>query len=314
GRGRSLAAGFFSKGTHEVVDSPFCDTLAGPINEVKEWIRGLLVKHHVSIYDETRHLGFLRGLVVRHAEQTGQTLVGLVTMRGVFKKRFLPDLTQARELKRFGIVGILQNFNSQKTNVLLGPKSRPLWGRDYLVEELDGLKFRVSLGSFFQVNAAQAKNLYAIIEDWTKGDGGLVVDAYCGSGGISLWLARAGRRVLGIDECAPAVADARSSAEWNGLAGCRFLAGTLETRLKDLEAEPAIDTLIVDPPRKGLSAEVIAAIPRLRPGKLVYVSCNPATLARDLAQLPGYAIRDLRVVDMFPQTQHVETAALLERC
>ena len=311
GRGRDLRIGFFRAGTHEVIDSDVCNTLAGPINAVKEWLRGLIRRHRVSIYDETSHQGFLRGLVVRHSVATGQTLVGLVTTRGVFKKRFLPELTQAPELKAFGVVGILQNFNPARTNVLLGRKSRPLWGRDYLEDQLGDLKFRVSLNTFFQVNPFETEKLYATLAEWVRGETGRVVDAFCGNGGISLWLGRAGHRVLGIDESKPAIEDARVSAEWNGIGTVQFLEGTLEGRLKDLEAQGPVGTLIVDPPRKGLSAEVVAAIPKLNPGRLIYVSCNPATLARDLARLPGYRIQDIRLIDLFPQTQHIETAVLL---
>ena len=220
------------------------------------------------------------------------------------------DILGAAELERFGVVGILQNFNTERTNVLLGKKSKLLWGRDTMEDELDGLKFKLSLGSFFQVNPYQSVKLYSLVADWVKGESGLIVDAYSGNGGIALWLTRAGHRVLGIDEFAPAIEDAKESAELNGLSNCRFEAGTLESRLEALQQE-SIGTLIVDPPRKGLSKEVVEAIPQLSPKRLVYVSCNPATLARDLALLPQYAIQDIRVIDMFPQTPHIETAVLL---
>ena len=310
GRGKHLAAGFFRTGTHEVVDSTTCDTLMPPVNAIKEWLRQLMMRHNVSIYDEKTHMGFLRGIVVRHSTATGQSLVGLVTTRGIFKKKFLPELTGAAELERFGVVGILQNFNTERTNVLLGKKSKLLWGRDTMEDELDGLKFKLSLGSFFQVNPHQSVKLYSLVADWVKDESGLIVDAYSGNGGIALWLTRAGHRVLGIDEFAPAIEDAKESAELNGLSNCRFEAGTLESRLEALQQE-SIGTLIVDPPRKGLSKEVVEAIPQLSPKRLVYVSCNPATLARDLALLPQYAIQDIRVIDMFPQTPHIETAVLL---
>ncbi len=311
GGGKKLGIGFFKSGTHEVVDSATCDTLLEPVNAIKEWLRGLIAHHNVSIYDETKHQGFLRNLVVRHSTATGQSLVGIVTTRGIFKKRLLPDLTKESDLKRLGIVGILQNFNAQKTNFILGPKSKPLWGRDFIEDDLDGLKFKISLGSFFQVNPNEAVKLYKLIQEWTHLEKGLVVDAYCGNGGIALWLARAGRKVLGIDEFVPAIDDARVSAGWNKL-DVQFEAGTLESHLGDL-VEKEIGTLIVDPPRKGLSTHVVETIPKLNPPRLIYVSCNPATLARDLALLPDYTIKDIRVIDMFPQTPHIETAVLLER-
>ncbi|QPJ60607.1 MAG: 23S rRNA (uracil(1939)-C(5))-methyltransferase RlmD [Candidatus Nitronauta litoralis] len=312
GRGKNLGIGFFKTGTHEVVDSATCDTLMEPVNAVKEWLRSLISYHHVSIYDETKHMGFLRNLVIRHSPTTGQSLVGLVTTRGIFKKRFLPDLTKESDLKRLGIVGILQNFNAQKSNFILGSKSKPLWGREYLEDNLVGLKFKISLGSFFQVNPNESIKLYKLIEEWTHLEKGLIVDAYCGNGGIALWLARAGRKVLGIDEFAPAIEDAKTSAGWNKLNEVQFEAGTLESHLEGLK-EKNIGTLIVDPPRKGLSTHVVETIPKLNPPRLIYVSCNPATLARDLALLTDYSIKDIRVIDMFPQTPHIETAVLLEK-
>ena len=141
-----------------------------------------------------------------------------------------------------------------------------------------------------------------------------MVDAYCGNGGISLWLAQSGIEVIGIDECIPAVEDARKSAKLNGLTGCRFLQGTFEQHLINPKTLMPVTTLILDPPRKGCSQGVIKGIEKLKPERIVYVSCNPATLARDLALLKeNYTLKDVRMIDLFPQTQHVESAVLLER-
>ena len=140
-----------------------------------------------------------------------------------------------------------------------------------------------------------------------------MVDAYCGNGGISLWLAKAGIGVTGVDDSAASVADAKESAKRNDLPNCRFVEGTLEQFLEDEDAIGPAQTLIVDPPRKGCSEQVIDAIPKLNVERLIYVSCNPATLARDLARLADFSIKGIKVIDMFPQTAHVETAVLLER-
>lgn len=305
--------GFFRQGTHEVVDSRTCGILLDPINEVKEEVRRLLVKHRVSIYDETQHKGFFRGLVVRHSESMGETLIGLVTTRGPFPTRFLEEIRDPEFHERFHVTGIVQNLNLQDTNIILGEKNRVLWGENRLIEKIGGLRFQLSLGSFFQVNSRQALVLYRIIQGWAGKGRGIILDAYSGSGGIALWLAKAGWRVLGIEEFSPAVRDARESARLNGIESCEFFEGTVEQHLPQLAGTGEIAAMVLDPPRKGCSEKVLGSVLEIAPGKIIYVSCNPATLARDLGRLHPYWIEDLHVIDMFPQTQHVETAVLLSR-
>lgn len=310
--GNRLKIGFFKQGTHEVVDSEVCDILVEPINAVKEWLRGLLEKHNVSIYDERSHKGLVRGMMIRHSPVTHETLIGLITNKGRFEDGFLADLADATAQKRFGISGIVQNLNHEKTNIILGPRSRVLVGQDFLTDRLGDLQFHLSLNSFFQINPYQAVSLYNLIREWVIS--GPVVDAYCGNGGISLWLAQSGIEVTGIDECIPAVEDARKSAKLNGLNGCRFLQGTFEQHLAKPKTLMPVKTLVLDPPRKGCSSGVIAGIAKLNPERIVYVSCNPSTLARDLALLKeSYTLKDVRMIDLFPQTQHVESVVLLER-
>ncbi len=310
---KKLEIGFYKQGTHEVADSDSCDILLTPINEVKEWLRGLLEKHRVHIYDETKRKGFLRGIVVRHSETTLETLIGFVTTKGRFPKPFLEELKASKNLDRFHVTGVMQNLNDQSTNSILGQQTRLLLGKSYFTEQLDGLKLRLSLGSFLQVNSPQAIKLYEVIEKWAKTGDGKILDAYCGSGGISLWLGRAGLPVIGIEEFAPAIEDAKESAILNGIESCEFLAGTVEKHLPRFTEGETIGTVIVDPPRKGCSAEVITSLLKIAPDRIIYVSCNPSTLARDLARMDAYHIEDIYVVDMFPQTQHVETAVLLRR-
>ncbi len=314
GKGGKPAIGFYAEGSHDIADSATCDILLPVINDTKEWIRQLLVKHDISIYNERNYRGLLRGLIIRHSSSTGETLVGLVTYKGKFPRGFLADLTQENDLKRLGIVGLVQNINQQNTNVILGQESRVLWGNSHYNEKLGGLNFHLSLGSFFQVHSKQAEKLYGLISQWTKKAGEkTVIDAYSGSGGIALWLAKQGRTVIGIEKFEPAMEDARKSAESNGLSNCQFLTGAVEEHASKLTLASPPHTFIVDPPRKGCSEEVIQAILKSQPQQIIYVSCNPSTLARDLEHLEGYQIRDIRVVDMFPQTQHIETAVLVTR-
>lgn len=305
-----LRIGFFREGTHDVEDSNQCDILLPPINEMKEWVRRLLVKHRVPIYNETTQKGFFRGLVVRHSPGTGESLIGLLTKSGNFPTPFIRDLVASPQVKQFHLSGIVQNFNPRATNIILGETTRVVWGKDHFNECLGDLKFRLSLTSFSQVNPAQTIRLYDLIRDWTGESNRPIIDAYCGSGGITLWLGKQLKtKVIGIEEVPEAVEDARHSAQLNGLADrCEFLTGTIEEHIAQFAG---VETVIVDPPRKGCADEVIQAIAGMK--RIVYVSCNPSTLARDLSKLTTHKIEKLCVVDMFPQTPHVETVALLKR-
>lgn len=310
---KKLQVGFYQQGTHEVADSATCDILLSPINEVKEHIRALVEKHKVLIYSEKWKKGLLRGIIVRHSEATSETLIGFVTTKGRLPNPFMKELTNPEFTERFHVTGIVQNLNDRDTNAIFGKNTRTLWGKDRFADELDGLKFNLSLGSFMQVNSQQATKLYETIGQWVTPGKGKVLDAYCGSGGISLWLARAGLSVIGIEEFPDAIENAKESAQLNGIATCEFLTGTVEKHLPKIVEAENIDTVIVDPPRKGCSDEVVQSILKIAPEQIVYVSCNPATLARDLKNMEPYRIEDMVVVDMFPQTQHVETAVLLKR-
>ncbi|MBT5549869.1 MAG: 23S rRNA (uracil(1939)-C(5))-methyltransferase RlmD [Nitrospina sp.] len=312
GKGGKPAIGFYAEGSHKIADSTTCDILLPAINDTKEWIRQLLIKHDISIYNESNYRGLLRGLIIRHSASTGETLVGLVTYKGKFPRSFLADLTQEKVLKQLGIVGLIQNNNLKNTNVILGAENRVLWGQNRFTEKLGELTFQLSLGSFFQIHSRQAEKLYSLISQWTENAGDqTIIDAYSGSGGIALWLAKQGRNIIGIEKYEPAMEDAKLSAEQNGLSNCQFLTGTVEEHAPKI-AKP-IHTFIMDPPRKGCSEEVIKTLLEARPEQIIYVSCNPSTLARDLERLEGYRIQDMRVIDMFPQTQHIETAILATR-
>ena len=306
--------GFLRRGSHQVVDSNQCGILIDPINDIKEWIRLILQDHDISIFDSRRRKGFLGGLVIHHSESTGESLIGFLTTRGNFSKKLISSICDPDMLKKFGIVGVLQTISPRKTIITPKGENRVLWGQAYLSEKLNEISWRLSLGSFFQVNPKQTKKLYDQVRDWAcQTTNNLVVDVFCGNGGISLWLAKAGLHVLGIEESELAVDDARESAKLNDFQHCQFLAGKAETHLKNLQTDKPIGTVIVDPPRQGCSSEVVQAIIDIAPKRIIYVSCNPATLARDLAKLNSYTIQDISVIDMFPQTQHVETAVHLSR-
>jgi len=304
--------GFYSEGSHDVADSPVCDILLEPINKAKEWLRALLKKNQISIYHEQHHRGLVRGLVIRHSESTGETLVGLITNEGRFPRSFLAELTNEKELKELGIVGLIQNINPKPTNVILGKENKVLWGKERLTDKLGDVSFHLSLGSFFQIHCAQTLRLYDLISSWVDvAKEKTIIDGYSGSGGIALWLAAKGKKVIAIEQFEPAMEDARLSAETNGISNCQFLTGNVEEHAPNIASQEKAHTFIVDPPRKGCSESVIKSLLESKPEQIIYISCNPSTLARDLERLEGYHIQDIRVIDMFPQTQHIETAVLL---
>ncbi len=305
--------GFYKEGTHEVVDSGTCDTVLEPINAIKEWVRGLMQQHRLSIYHEKNHKGLMRGLVVRHSPETEQSLLGFVTTTGEFPPKFIEQLLNRKSLIDLGVAGVVRNINNIKTNVIFGNRTEKLWGQNFLTDRLGDLEFQLSLTSFFQVNPFQTVKLYDSIKEWVLQKPGPVVDAYCGNGGISLWLAKAGIGVTGVDESTASVDDAKESAKRNNLPNCRFVKRTIEQFLADPDSIGPVQTLIVDPPRKGCSEQVINAISQLNVERVIYISCNPATLARDLSRLTDYSIKAIKVIDMFPQTAHVETAVLMEK-
>ena len=306
--------GFYSEGSHIVADSPTCDILSEPINKAKEWLREILKKNQISVYNEGNHRGLVRGLVIRHSESTGETLVGMMTNEGRFPRSFLTELTEEKKLKELGIVGIIQNINPRATNVILGKENRLLWGKERLTDKLGDLSFHLSLGSFFQIHSVQTLRLYDLIENWVDAaEEKTIIDAYSGSGGIALWLAAKGKKVIAIEQFEPAMEDARLSAETNGIKQCQFLTGSVEEHAPRVVSEEKVHTFIVDPPRKGCSESVIKTLLQSQPEQIIYISCNPSTLARDLERLKGYKIQDIRVIDMFPQTQHIETAVHLKK-
>ena len=240
--------------------------------------------------------------------------MGIITNGDRFPRNFLSELTEKKKLKELGIVGLIQNINPRPTNVILGKENKILWGKERLTDKLEDVSFHLSLGSFFQIHPEQTLYLYKLIQTWSDAaKEKIIVDAYSGAGGIALWLAAKGKRVIAIEQLPAAMEDARLSAKTNGINQCRFLAGNVEEHAPRVILEEGVHTFIVDPPRKGCSDAVIKTLMESQPEQIIYVSCNPATLARDLEKLEGYSIKDLRVIDMFPQTHHIETAVLLQQ-
>ena len=310
-KGRAFA-GFFRAGTHEVVENSRCRILPPEADLVKDKVIDYVNQYRVPVYDETTHTGLLRHIYVRRGAVSGQVLVCLAV-----NGEKLPKAQELiRRLKTVpGFTTLVLSVNTRKGNAVLGDKFITLHGPGYIEDTLCGLTFRLSPRSFYQVNHHQAQRLYetAIAQAGiTKQD--TVLDLYCGVGTITLAMASAAGKVIGVEVVPQAVEDARDNAKRNGIENAEFFCGDAGQAALQLEREGVRpDVVVVDPPRKGLNADTIEALSRMSPRRIVYVSCDPATLSRDVALLKerGYELKTAQAADLFPRCAHVETVVLL---
>lgn len=303
----------------KAVDIDYCYLATPEMNQVLTVVRAFCMERGLAPYNPKTHGGFLRNLVVRQSESTGQVMVNLVTST----HEEIPMAALAETLRdalagRWGT--LVNNITSRKNQVAIGDREVVVDGSGEITETLDGLTFTISANSFFQTNSLQATALYhKVVELVAPEPGKAVYDLYCGTGAIALFLARAGARVLGIEVVETALADAEASAKANGIESCTFR----HLDMKDLPASMASfrewgepDVVVTDPPRAGMHPKAVKALLELAPRTIVYVSCKPASLARDanmLCEGGAYALREVHPVDMFPQTNHIEAVAVLER-
>ena len=312
-KGRAYA-GFFKEGTHEVVQMDRCRILPQETDWVKAIVMDYVNKNKVSVYDEATHRGLLRHIYVRRGAVSGQILVCLVVNGDGLPK--LPALIEALKAVP-GFTTLVLSVNTRKGNAVLGDKFVTLYGPGYIEDTLCGLNFRLSARSFYQVNHAQAQRLYETaiaMAGITKND--LVLDLYSGVGTITLAMASAAGKVMGVEVVPQAIEDARDNARRNGIENAEFFcadAGAAALELEQKGIRP--DIITVDPPRKGLNSDAIEAIDRMNPKRLVYISCDPATLARDTALLKerGFRLEKAIAADLFPRCSHVETVCLLSK-
>ena len=312
-KGRAYA-GFFRAGTHSVVENSRCLILPEETDKVKDAVMDYVNQYRITAYDEEAHKGLLRHIYVRRGAVSGQILVCLVV-----NGRKLPHIPEllARLKKIPGFATLVLSVNTKPGNAILGDEFITLHGPGYIEDTLCGLNFRLSPRSFYQVNHHQAQRLYetAIAQAGiTKED--TVLDLYCGVGTITLAMASAAGKVIGVEVIPQAVEDARDNAKRNGIENAEFFCGDAGQAALELEAKGIrADVAIVDPPRKGLNADTIEALHRMAPRRIVYVSCDPATLARDVALLKerGYQLQSATAADLFPRCAHVETVILLSR-
>ncbi len=309
-----LAVGYYRGRSHQVLDAPDCLLQPEAVTRLRGAFKGWMEQNKIPAYDEGTGRGLVRHLYVR-TNSRGESLCCVV-----INGERLPGeagLVSALRAAEPGLAGIVLNTNTRDTNVILGERYRLLWGRDWLEEALLGLTFRLSAPSFFQVNRAQTEKLYRTALDFAGLTGTeTALDLYCGVGSISLCLAREAKKIIGAEVVPQAVEDARANAARNGIENAEFFrgdAGAVAARLLEEGLRPQV--VVVDPPRKGLAPEVPGVLAGLAPERIVYVSCDPATLARDVKRFGalGYVPVRAQAVDLFPRTAHVETAVLLVR-
>lgn len=316
GGGKPLV-GCFARGSHQVIDTQHCYIQHAVNNDIAQAVRDWMARYNVPAYQEKTQSGVVRHVIGRIGLHTGQVMVVVVTNGSHLPHQ--AELVESVKQAIPGLVTVVQNVNPQKTNVILGRKNTVLYGPGWIEEKLGELSFRISAHSFFQVNTRQAERLYQTVVELAEFTGAeRVVDAYCGTGTIGLFVAPYCKTVLGVEVVEAAIVDADANRARNGVSPdkARFIAGDAAVVLPKLAKDGnEADVVILDPPRAGCHPNVLQAVRDFSPEKIVYVSCNPATLARDLAILcrDTYAVKVVQPVDMFPQTMHVETVALLSR-
>jgi 23S rRNA (uracil1939-C5)-methyltransferase len=310
-----VKAGYYRKGTHQIINLNQCPVQDEHFNPLLAEVKHDIQTQGWSIYDETTHNGQLRHLVFRVGRRTGELLLTLVS--NTWDLPGIEDLAAQWKERYPELVGVCVNRNQAQGNTIFGPETRYVVGQPYLTERFAGLEFHIYPTTFFQVYTEQAERLLRCVLDHLNLQGKeTVVDAYCGVGTLTLPLARRAGYCLGLEVQAEAVDVARENAQLNAIENIRFQVGTVATLLPtvtEVLGGDRPDIVVLDPPRKGCEGGVLDALLTLKPPHIVYMSCNPATLARDLKQLcaGGYRLERLQPADFFPQTSHVECVAFL---
>ncbi|GAK12679.1 23S rRNA (uracil(1939)-C(5))-methyltransferase RlmD [Geomicrobium sp. JCM 19039] len=315
-RDGELIAGFYAKRSHQIVDMDHCLIQGAPNDEAIQVVKSLLKKYTIQPYDEKTRRGVIRHIVARHSHTSGEVMVVLVTNGKKLpnKEALIDDIKNEVNNVR----SIVQNINTKDTNVIFGDQSEVLWGSRTIEDKIGDVRFLISPRSFFQVNPTQTEVLYNKVMEYAALTGKeTVIDAYCGIGSISLFLAQQARHVYGVEIVGDAIRDAKNNAELNGMTNVDFAVGKAEEIVPWWRAAHGIeaDVMVVDPPRKGCDPALLDTMIKMKPERIVYVSCNPATLARDLKILEegGYEAKEITPVDMFPQTTHVESVVSIRR-
>lgn len=306
-RSDRVLAGLFAAGSNFLVNIDDCLVQQPETTKITNQIKAFIEEKGIPVYDERDPQGIIRSIVVRRGIETGQIQVTLITTRKKFPHK--EELTQAITQMDNNIVSISQNINADRTSLIFGEQTFNLWGKETMVEKLDGLMFDLSARAFFQLNPVQTVHLYNEIKKAAKLTGTEnVIDAYCGVGTIGLWLADGAKEVRGMDIVPEAISDAKKNASRNQKKNTLFAVGTPEEMAMKWKKEGfEADVLTADPPRTGLDPELMDLVLRTKPKRFVYTSCNPSTLAKDLQELTKkYDVLSIQPVDMFPQTSQIE--------
>ncbi len=310
-----IIAGIYQSTTKKIIEVKDCMLEDACYEKIVQTVKKLLVNYKLKTYDINSQRGFVRHILVRKGFKTGEIMVVIVTTDDEFteKERFAKDLIEEHK----EITTLVWNVNPTETPLFLGKKNITLYGNGYITDELCGLSFRISPNSFYQVNPIQAEILYSLANEYASLTGKeTILDAYCGTGTIGLTMAKKAKKIIGVELNSEATNDAKENAALNSIENATFYnedAGEFITKLANKNEK--IDIVITDPPRSGCSREFLKSLITLSPKRVVYISCNPDTLARDLWVLTraGYNVKKIQPVDMFPYTNHIECVVRLDR-
>ncbi|MFK5925965.1 MAG: 23S rRNA (uracil(1939)-C(5))-methyltransferase RlmD [Desulfuromusa sp.] len=304
--------GLYKRGSHEVIDCPECPVHHPLINKITSVVRDEVQRQNISVYNAHRQRGLLRHLLIRVSPFSGKAMVTFVCNFRDLQQ--LPKLAKWLMRKVPEVIAVHQNINSSSGNVILGRHTLKLQGLPDLIEKIGDIRLRIAPEAFFQINTVQAARIYALVRQWAQlGKQDTAIDLYCGIGGIALHLAKDAGQVEGIESFDGAVRNATENSRLNDLRNCHFFAGDAAEELQKRSGQKKPALITINPPRKGCSAELLQTLYQLQPKQIIYVSCDPDSLSRDLKILTenGYRIKQLQPVDMFPQTAHIETVVQL---
>lgn len=311
----NIITGFYAGRTHQIIPNMECALGVDVNQEILKIIVDFMNRYGVSAYDETTQRGLVRHVLIRYGFKTGEIMVCLVINGDKIPKseKLVDKLTQIP-----GMTSITYSVNRENTNVIMGKEIGVLWGQGYITDYIGDVKYQISPLSFFQVNPVQTEKLYGLALEYAGLEGNETVwDLYCGIGTISLFLAQKAKKVYGVEIIPQAIDDARNNAKINGIENAEFFVGKAEEVLPEQYEKNNVhaDVIVVDPPRKGCDETLLRTMVQMAPKRIVYVSCDSATLARDLKYLceNGYEVRKVKPVDQFPHTVHVETVVLLSK-
>lgn len=308
-----IYAGIYANRTHTIIKPKECLIQDKESQEIVRTIEKILNKYNITAYDEKNKQGLIRNILIKKGFKTNDILIVFILTKEVLP--YEKEIVEELKIKYKNIVSIVKNINSKNTNVVLGDRNINIFGNGFLYDYLEDFKFKISPNSFYQVNPVQAEVLYNIgVKEAGISNKDTVFDLYCGIGTISLFMSKYAKKVYGVEIVKQAIEDAKINAKLNNIENVEFFAGDCEKVVDDLINVKNIipDIVMVDPPRKGLDNNTVNNLLKIESKKIVYISCNPATMVRDLEKLEGkYEIKFIQPVDMFPFTKHVECVTVL---